>query len=229
MIEHFDLFILFYSIFITTYLFVSLSLDLYTLCHRKNEIVPYIKSLNVVFYNIFFMGPIYFFLYTYVLLYGFTIFPSETVYIYSFNSPFNLFYELINVIVSLICAEIFFYFSHRLFHSNKYLYKTVHKLHHTYSISTYGIHAQYCSKFELITNLITATLGSMLVHHHIITIILQSIVMIIINVIGHTTNEFKIFGKTIYSTKEHNDHHLLLNVNYGLLTICDKTFGTYKK
>jgi len=232
MLDYLDLFFLLYSVYTSIYILFALSFDLYTLFYLNynnlnNEIVKYLRSLDVVLINIFIVGPIYILFYTYILLYGFNL-PNEIVYVYDFNAYFNIFYELINVIITLLSAEFFFYFSHRLFHSNKYLYKKVHKLHHKYSISTYGMHAQYCSTYESIMNLITLSLGTMLVKHHIITIIIQSSIMIAINVIGHTTNEFKLFGKLIYSTKQHNDHHLLQNVNYGLMSICDKYFNTYK-
>lgn len=230
-----SLFFLFYSLLTSTYILTVLCVDGFTLYYNNSEIelYDYFRSLNVVCYNIFIIAPIYLLLYTYILLYGFTLFnpfigisSDMVINIYDFNMEFNILYELINILITLISAEIFFYFSHRLFHSNKFLYRNIHKLHHKYSLSVYGVHAQYCSVYECIMNLITSTLGTLLIKHHIITIVLQSIFMIIINVLGHTTNEFRLFGKLIYSTKEHNKHHLLLNGNYGLLTICDRMFNT---
>jgi len=235
MLDFLELFFLIYSVFTSCYIFSVVIVDTFKFLEyngddRETEIVNYIESSKIVLYNIFVIAPFYLLFYTFILIYGFYgLIPyCNYIYVYDYNASFNFFNELINVIISFVSLEIFFYCYHRYLHYNKYLYKHIHKLHHKYSVSVYGIHSQYCTVIEFILNLISMTLGTMLVQHHIITILLQSGFMIIVNVLGHTTNEFSLFGKVIYSTKKHNDHHLLLNVNYGLLSICDKLFKTYK-
>lgn len=230
MLDFLDLFFLIYSLFTSSYIITVFIVDTSTFLQYNDdkfgkELVDYMESSKVVLYNVLVIGPIYLYFYAHILMYGFF---GSNIYIYDLYASFNFFYELINVIISLLSLEIFFYCYHRYLHYNKFLYKHIHKLHHKYAISLYGMNAQYCTEIEFILNLISMTIGSMLFHHHIITIILQSICMIVINVLGHTTNEFRLFGVLIYSTREHNDHHLLLNVNYGLLSICDKFFGTHK-
>jgi len=114
------------------------------------------------------------------------------------------------------------YFTHRLFHTNKYLYKNFHKVHH-YLHDTYHFAALYNNAFE-------ATLtGSMLFggiymlgisyKEYIIVTMLANVA----TVIDHTYINYKNKFHYLHHSQYHN-----YNFQQPFFTYYDRLLGTYK-
>jgi sterol desaturase/sphingolipid hydroxylase (fatty acid hydroxylase superfamily) len=149
--------------------------------------------------------------------------------------PYSFIFELL--------FDFFHYWSHRILHTNKFLYVNIHKKHHKYahpkSIITF-----YQDPLDLlITNSVPQIFTLLLFPY--ISLFLFNIILSyksFIEISGHSGKKLypngsfsqfiwlpKMLGITLY-TEDHNLHHSLSNCNYSKrFSLWDKVFGTYKK
>jgi sterol desaturase/sphingolipid hydroxylase (fatty acid hydroxylase superfamily) len=149
--------------------------------------------------------------------------------------PYSFIFELL--------FDFFHYWSHRILHTNKFLYVNIHKKHHKYahpkSIITF-----YQDPLDLlITNSVPQIFTLLLFPY--ISLFLFNIILSyksFLEISGHSGKKLypngsfiqfiwlpKILGITLY-TEDHNLHHSLSNCNYSKrFSLWDKVFGTYKR
>ena len=194
-----------YSLFLTSYYVPSLILYLIDKYNRHN-ITDYNKCFTVVLFN---------------TLFG--IIPgllTITWYIGNYSSPVFSFYKMItDLIISTLLVDVFFYSCHRLLHT-KPAYKKFHKLHHKIK-EPIGFGSLYSTLVELyVGNIIPVYLPLLLLSSHCITLYAWIII---------TTLNTVILSHSGYKqlSRSHDLHHEKFNVNYGVLYIMDKLFGTY--
>lgn len=119
--------------------------------------------------------------------------------------------------IAYIISQLYFYFSHRLFHT-KYLFKYIHYIHHE-AINVYPLVANYCHPLELLlVNLPSTTLGVILTQ--------MSWKLSCIWYLFFTIHSMMDHYKWIYS-EHHNKHHEKMKYNYSTWPIIDKIFGTF--
>ena len=119
------------------------------------------------------------------------------------------------IILSLFIAEFWFYYSHRILHSN-ILYKYIHKKHHEF-IKPYSLSALYSHPLEIFFNIIpSASLGPILFN---ITGFSLFFWIFIISFNTSSSHSGIILWPII--TDSHDKHHFYFNVNYGFLGILD--------
>jgi sterol desaturase/sphingolipid hydroxylase (fatty acid hydroxylase superfamily) len=160
-------------------------------------------------------------------------------------SDFNLLYEFLWFIPLSFMFEIVFdffhYWTHRIAHSNKLLYKYLHKKHHKFSHPT-AIITYYQEPLDLIiTNSIPVILTLCIIPK--ITYFQYSMILMYktyIEISGHVgkklypTSSFtqfmwlpKLFNIELYA-EDHDIHHSKNNCNYSKrFSLWDKVFGTY--
>lgn len=154
--------------------------------------------------------------------------------------------DLLTFIPLSLCFELVFdffhYWAHRMMHSNKLLYNSIHKKHHFYhhtkSIGTFHHHPIDL----LITNVIPYMISLYIVRLSLYQSSLMIIYKTIIEISGHTGKRLypissfpqliwlpKFLGIELYS-EDHSIHHTHYTYNYSKrFSIWDKMFGTYKE
>jgi Delta7-sterol 5-desaturase len=137
-----------------------------------------------------------------------------------------------SVILYILSYEVFFYFSHRMLHTN-FLYKHVHHVHHLVRSPT--VASIFCfHPLEALAFFIFHIGFVFLVPIHPTALIISSLFLHQGNVVGHLGYEIfpdKIKEKWIYlnTATGHFLHHQNQNCNYGYaFTVLDKIFKTYK-
>lgn len=166
------------------------------------------------------------------------------IYKYYVFKTNNIIFDLIMFIPVSFAYEIIFdlfhYIAHRLEHSNSFLYKNVHKVHHTYSHPTTELTYYHHPIDLLLSNTIPQFLTLCAMPKiSSITYNLITIYKIIIELSGHSGKHInsscfpqfiwlpKLLKIDMY-TEDHDAHHRLNNCNYAKRFILwDKLFGTY--
>ncbi|XP_063706618.1 fatty acid hydroxylase domain-containing protein 2-like [Culicoides brevitarsis] len=122
----------------------------------------------------------------------------------------------LDIIVSLILNDIFFYYSHRLFHHG-WLYKKYHKEHHEWTtpIALAGI---YCTPTEhIFCNIVSNTIGLVVMRSNLFTACLWLTHAMLRTLANHSGYKFPFY----YDPRSHDYHHLKFNRYYGVLGIMD--------
>ncbi|XP_033125808.1 fatty acid hydroxylase domain-containing protein 2-like [Anneissia japonica] len=128
---------------------------------------------------------------------------------------------LVELAVFLIFEEIGFYYSHRMLHHPMF-YKHIHKLHHEWT-SPIGLTAIYAHPVEhVLSSLIPATLGPIIMGSHIATIWMWFVMVISSAVNAHCGYHLPFFP----SPEAHDFHHLKFTNCFGTLGILDRLHGT---
>ena len=183
-------------------------------CYRKDCIVnknieqceklkeKYLLSLKLSLFNIVVIGYI-----------GFS-------FIYQIYTPknFNIYYSTLDFLISVNCANIMFYFIHRLFHSISYLSK-FHRVHHEFK-DPIGLRAAYTHPIDyFFGNLLPLGITPFILNTDLFTISVITFLSIYSTVVREHSD---------YSDNRHHlDHHKYYNCNYGTKRL-DKLFGTIR-
>lgn len=162
--------------------------------------------------------------------------------IISNDCPFRLNDEIPNFLeiifqlaFCMICEDFAFYWSHRTLHGD-YFYGKIHKIHHEYK-ETVSISSEYAHPIEYIFgNIIPTNLGGLILGRrmHMITAIMQSIMVTHESIEGHCGYEFswsphRLLPMSI-GAEFHIFHHLKFKGNYAsLFTFWDRVGNTLNK
>jgi sterol desaturase/sphingolipid hydroxylase (fatty acid hydroxylase superfamily) len=122
-----------------------------------------------------------------------------------------------------IITEIWFYHLHIMAH-HPALYKSLHKTHHEFSHSCYALTAMYCTGYEaVIINLFSVGLGPIVLNMQTPYLYIWFGLVALNSTVTHS-------GYTIgwIIDGSHQIHHNSFNYNYGVLTLLDRIYGTYK-
>lgn len=126
-----------------------------------------------------------------------------------------------------LAQEVAFYFSHRMLHS-PYLYGKIHKQHHEFTAPT-SINAEYAHPLEfLLSNLLPAVLGPLLMRSHTITNCSYTLLGISLTCTQHSGYTSR-FLPWPFRANFHDYHHSHFTCNFGTLGLCDSLFGTASK
>ena len=137
-----------------------------------------------------------------------------------YTSYYLSLYDIYKFICYIICVDLYFYTTHRYCHKNLWLYRRIHKHHHTTHITV----ASSGFSASIIEHLII-NIGSVYIPHLFIRGSYQ-LLCIIVCIGGYSSASSHSGYKISYS---HNIHHQLLQYNYGNgLYIWDRIFGTFK-
>ena len=196
-------------------LFVQLAPFLYVLfCYidyvrnkESYENYPEIENkLPLVTKNVFLYMPL-----THYLV--FSLFPHEVV----FKTGFK---EMAFLVLELIFSDIYFYSLHRLCHSNKYLYRNIHKTHHEIK-ETLGVFAFYCHPLEMVVvNMGNVYISHIIFRHSYFHNGVMALLGFSSGILGaHSGNN---------NGGYHQLHHLHRKCNYGLEMFMDRLMGTEK-
>ncbi len=129
-------------------------------------------------------------------------------------------------IVSTAIQSILFYFIHRLFHTNRFLYTNFHLLHHQHR-TTWPHQAVDCTILEhLLCNLVPLFAGPWLIGMNVQILRVWGVVATCNTVWSHSGGARK--ASNIKPTS-HDIHHSHVRYNFGVGTSLDKLFGTYKE
>lgn len=128
---------------------------------------------------------------------------------------------IFHIIMWNIMIEIYFYFTHRLSHINKFIYRNIHKVHHK-DISNCVLDAQWVHPLETI--FITIPTFWLWPYIWLFFGIISYELLIFFQIITFYFN----ITSHIYDGP-HITHHKYVNTNFGELMILDKLMGTYKK
>lgn len=142
-----------------------------------------------------------------------------------YDDPLPSFYELLYQIIGiLLVEEIGFYYLHRLFHENKYLYQSMHQYHHHWHRPV-SVAATDCHLIEhILINVSPVSLGPLLVRaHYYVWFIWCSITVM------NTLSVHSGFKWSILRAKRHDRHHQYKVCNYGVLGLLDRLHGTAYK
>ena len=171
-----------------------------------------------------------------------------TIFIMSFyNFPnTNYTYDLLTFIPSSFLFEIVFdfghYWMHRIIHSNRLLYKYIHKKHHVYH-HTSSVTTFYHHPLDLFfTNVCPFILALYIVPLSLYQMAIIDVYKMFIEISGHTGKKLypissfpqfmwlpKYLGIELYS-EDHCIHHTHYRYNYAKrFSLWDKLFGTFYK
>ena len=128
---------------------------------------------------------------------------------------------IIKYILLFLFHEFWFFHLHYLMH-NKHFYK-YHSDHHKF-IKPNAISGLYCSVTEMIlVNQLSIIIPFQMFSFNLIEIILFNI-LISLNI----TKSHSGLNNKYLSSNDHENHHLLMNCNYGTFYLFDRIYKTYK-
>ncbi|KAJ3143745.1 Cholesterol 25-hydroxylase-like protein [Irineochytrium annulatum] len=160
--------------------------------------------------------------------------------------PLNIF---LGTVAIYLCFDVIYFFVHRAFHVNPYLYSTIHKRHH----SDLPVHLYLTAKATYIENLLAVTPGLCLWVYGLIrlsspslnlwTTLLPSLTLVMEFNIGHCgyldspwlfiTSPLGLAIKALpfarWTASEHEVHHLTLRKNYApVFSFLDRLSGSHE-
>ncbi|KAM3601925.1 uncharacterized protein V6R79_021370 [Siganus canaliculatus] len=133
-------------------------------------------------------------------------------------------WALVELTVFSILEEVFFYYSHRLFHHPS-LYKFYHKQHHEWT-APIGVVAIYAHPLEhMISNMLPVVIGPVLLGSHVTTTTMWYSLALFSTTISHCGYHLPFLPSPEY----HDFHHLKFNQCFGVFGVLDRLHGTDAK
>jgi len=127
-----------------------------------------------------------------------------------------------DILIWLAAEEVSFFYLHRWMHLSKYMYQTVHKVHHKWHAPV-ALVAIYCHPLEhLLCNIFPLLLGPVLCGSHIVAIAIYFVAGF-----AHTTAVHSGYW-FCDDNGIHDEHHAKLIVNFGVMGVMDYLYGTYR-
>lgn len=131
---------------------------------------------------------------------------------------------LLEMAVFSLVEEVFFYYSHRMFH-HPALYKHFHKQHHEWT-APIGVVSIYAHPLEhMLSNMLPAVLGPIIMGSHLSTTTLWYCLAFLSTTISHSGYHLPLLP----SPEFHDFHHYKFNQNFGVLGVLDRLHGTDAK
>lgn len=91
---------------------------------------------------------------------------------------------VVDILGVVIVDEILFFYGHWLFHANKWLYKTVHKIHHEFQYPC-GLVAAYCHPLEmLLSNVLPLGAGKWTVSCRVVALEVHATISCVVRPLG---------------------------------------------
>lgn len=136
---------------------------------------------------------------------------------------------VVDIFGSIVIDEVLFYYGHRLFHENTWLYINVHKIHHEFQYPC-GLVAAYAHPSEmLISNVLPLGLGLIVLHCNFFTVMVWACAAVVGTQTHHSGYRWPYVMPFDNQPDYHDFHHKAFNTNYGLLGWCDALHGTDTK
>lgn len=142
------------------------------------------------------------------------------------GSDYPNWYLLGQIPVAVVITDALFYYSHRIFHSNSWLYENIHKLHHEYVYTT-PVAALYTHPIEhIFVNLMPVALAILITRLNYSGCILYTLLATTNAVRSHSSSSYVmnkqwicLFGRYCSDMTRalagHDLHHIYRNVNFG--------------
>ena len=135
---------------------------------------------------------------------------------------------LCKIPICAVITELGFYSFHYWLHSNTWLYRHIHKVHHRFKAPT-ALCCVYAHPIEFVVgNMFPIYLGLILTNAHPYTsYLIWTPLAMIGTCIGHCGYYLPLPGRSIKLYKDpHDDHHLYYKNNYGGMYLLDYLLGT---
>ncbi len=147
---------------------------------------------------------------------------------------YPLWWPPLSFLILLVGQDAYFYWTHRMMHSSKWLYQTMHSVHHRSlypsAFATFAMHpteALVASGFNFAMALVIPL--------HFGTFMFYQLVQLLLNIYGHLGADVlpqswkqRPVLRHLNRTAAHAGHHRYFRVNYGLyFTFWDRWMGTY--
>ena len=130
-----------------------------------------------------------------------------------FHCQSAVFYGMFYYVVTCIL----FYFIHFMFHRHRYLWKTIHYMHHLYQTPLPWM-AFFCHPIEhIVLNILPVVIGPWLLPSDLFTVRTWFILCTMSSVWSHAFD----------LCRPHSIHHMFVNGNYGIGSCIDKICVTY--
>lgn len=136
--------------------------------------------------------------------------------------------RLIDHVFSLLVNEVIFFYGHWLFHANKWLYKTVHKVHHEFTAPN-AMSALHCHPVELLLlDFVPLVGGAFFFNQHFASLATFGMVAILGTQTHHSGLNWP-WCTWDHQPEFHDEHHERFDGNYGNIGLFDKMHGTVLK
>jgi len=137
----------------------------------------------------------------------------------------------LHIFIFMIAEDVSHYVFHRLLHT-PWLYKNIHKLHHTYQ-APFGLAASFAHPLEILILGLATFMGPLIIAPHYITFFFWVLYRQLEAVLTHSGYEIPNPVEKIVpfygGVKSHDFHHKTFNCNFSSrFTFMDLLFGTYK-
>ncbi len=140
-----------------------------------------------------------------------------------------LYITAIEVWVMLVLADIFNYMFHRLCHENRFLYKTIHYVHHEYIVPDEIWSFWYEHPLETFLIDIVFALPFLLWETTFLAVCLYGSISILLGIVNHLALKIPPPYSWFINSRFHYVHHTAKQYNYAEhFTLVDRLFGTYQ-